>query len=122
MIYGEQKCESYALVVHAKCQVQLCYMPGNPVMTHFNSRQEPNVLGCPVSKKKEVSHLVYKTDDSPKSPLALQYHCSQVIIKPSTFNLYTTLAAMFGKIVHFTADAVLVSTVLAGIKRSTGLQ
>ncbi|CAO3662370.1 unnamed protein product [Umbelopsis vinacea] len=29
---------------------------------------------------------------------------------------------MFGKIVHFTADAVLVSTVLAGIKRSTGLQ
>ncbi|KAI8582892.1 hypothetical protein K450DRAFT_225326 [Umbelopsis ramanniana AG] len=29
---------------------------------------------------------------------------------------------MFGKVVHFAADAVLVSTVLAGIKRSTGLQ
>jgi hypothetical protein len=87
MIYVDRKCDSCALIVHAKCQAQqLCYMPGNPVMTHFISRQEPNVLDCPVSKKKEVSHLVYKTDDSPKSPLALQHHCSQVIIKPSTFN------------------------------------
>ncbi|KAH8551226.1 hypothetical protein BGW37DRAFT_54410 [Umbelopsis sp. PMI_123] len=29
---------------------------------------------------------------------------------------------MIGKVVHFAADAVLVSTVLAGIKRTTGLQ
>ncbi|KAI8084791.1 uncharacterized protein BX664DRAFT_351571 [Halteromyces radiatus] len=29
---------------------------------------------------------------------------------------------MWGKLVHLTADAVLVSTVLAGIKRNTGLQ
>lgn len=29
---------------------------------------------------------------------------------------------MLGKIVHYTADAVLISAVLAGIKRSTGLQ
>ncbi|KAK9764720.1 hypothetical protein K7432_007562 [Basidiobolus ranarum] len=28
---------------------------------------------------------------------------------------------MFGKLVHYTADAVLVSAMLAGIKRSTGL-
>ncbi|CEG82507.1 hypothetical protein RMATCC62417_16570 [Rhizopus microsporus] len=29
---------------------------------------------------------------------------------------------MLGRIFHFTADAVLVSTVLAGIKRNTGLE
>ncbi|ORZ19588.1 hypothetical protein BCR42DRAFT_410069 [Absidia repens] len=29
---------------------------------------------------------------------------------------------MWGKLAHLTADAVLVSTVLAGIKRNTGLQ
>ncbi|KAI8063353.1 uncharacterized protein B0P05DRAFT_555552 [Gilbertella persicaria] len=29
---------------------------------------------------------------------------------------------MWGRLFHFTADAVLVSTVLAGIKRNTGLQ
>ncbi|KAI8338633.1 hypothetical protein BC941DRAFT_423437 [Chlamydoabsidia padenii] len=29
---------------------------------------------------------------------------------------------MWGKLVHLTADAVLVSTVLAGVKRNTGLQ
>ncbi|CAO3630683.1 unnamed protein product [Cunninghamella blakesleeana] len=29
---------------------------------------------------------------------------------------------MLGKIVHFSVDAVLVSTVLAGIKRNTGLE
>ncbi|KAI9275394.1 hypothetical protein BY458DRAFT_555065 [Sporodiniella umbellata] len=29
---------------------------------------------------------------------------------------------MWGKLIHFTADAVLVSTVLAGIKRNVGLQ
>lgn len=29
---------------------------------------------------------------------------------------------MWGKLFHFTADAVLISTVLAGIKRNTGLQ
>ncbi|KAG0173001.1 hypothetical protein DFQ28_006336 [Apophysomyces sp. BC1034] len=29
---------------------------------------------------------------------------------------------MWGKLIHYTADAVLVSAVLAGIKRNTGLQ
>jgi hypothetical protein len=29
---------------------------------------------------------------------------------------------MLGRIIHFTADAVLVSAVFAGIKRNTGLQ
>ncbi|CAO3635156.1 hypothetical protein BJ944DRAFT_269717 [Cunninghamella echinulata] len=29
---------------------------------------------------------------------------------------------MWGKLVHYTADAVLVSAVLAGIKRNTGLE
>ncbi|KAI8139460.1 DUF1748-domain-containing protein [Fennellomyces sp. T-0311] len=29
---------------------------------------------------------------------------------------------MWGRIFHFTADAVLISAVLAGIKRNTGLQ
>ncbi|KAI7871179.1 hypothetical protein BDF14DRAFT_1719504 [Spinellus fusiger] len=29
---------------------------------------------------------------------------------------------MWGKLFHYTADAILISTVLAGIKRNTGLQ
>ncbi|RUS23648.1 hypothetical protein BC938DRAFT_474832 [Jimgerdemannia flammicorona] len=29
--------------------------------------------------------------------------------------------SMLGKLIHYTADAILVSAVLAGIKRSTGL-
>lgn len=29
---------------------------------------------------------------------------------------------MWGRLFHFTADAILVSTVLAGIKRNVGLQ
>jgi hypothetical protein len=39
-------------------------------------------------------------------------------------NIYRTIKhmPMLGKIVHYTADAVLISAVLAGIKRSTGLQ
>lgn len=40
----------------------------------------------------------------------------------TTFSLFFIINQMFGRIAHFTADAVLISAVLAGIRRNSGLE
>jgi hypothetical protein len=41
---------------------------------------------------------------------------------PELFRIRTDQLQVLGRVIHIGVDAILVSTVLAGIKRSTGLQ